>query len=534
MYSQIDGQHYKRMLIGAYQAFKENYEQINELNVFPVPDGDTGTNMLNTLRSMYSMIADEETEFIGVLAEKAATGAIMGARGNSGVILSQIIQGCAKGLRGKKTASCREVGKAFQYGILYAYRAVVKPVEGTILSVARGIAKGTREVTKTERDFAQVLRTAIISGEDALAKTPDQLPILKEANVVDAGGQGLLLFLKGCLEGLTGEIQLPKEKVPTEVKQLEVKGESFSIEYPYCTEFIVNPCKVRGSEARRTLESWGESMVVAEGTELLKVHIHTQRPGRVLDMAADWGTLHDIKVDNMVDQFNKNKHIQHPVQKKEWGVLAVVSGDGWNKLMEGLHVEVMPGGQTMNPSVQEIMQAIDNGHAKRYIILPNNKNIVLAAKQAKKIVGQRLEIVETRNPAEGAAVAMMYDLNQPMAAVLEKMQLRLQDIVSGGITRAVRDSQVDGVEIHCDDYMGLVPGESVVIDSDLLLCTEKTICKILERMPEAEIVTMYYGSGLRDLEAEKIRKELNCLYENIEFEIYDGGQPLYPLFFTVE
>ena len=208
MYSEIDGTHYKQMLIGAYQAFKENYEKINELNVFPVPDGDTGTNMLNTLRSMYSMIVNNDSEFIGVIAETAATGAIMGARGNSGVILSQIIQGLAKGLRGKKQASSRQLGKAFQYGILYAYRSVVKPVEGTILTVARGIAKGTRDVTRTERDFSNVLRKAIQSGQEALAQTPEQLPILKEANVVDAGGQGLLLFLEGCLAGLTGEVSI--------------------------------------------------------------------------------------------------------------------------------------------------------------------------------------------------------------------------------------------------------------------------------------------------------------------------------------
>lgn len=411
---------------------------------------------------------------------------------------------------------------------------MVKPVEGTILSVARGIAKGTREVTKSERDFAQVLRTAIVSGEAALAKTPDQLPILKEANVVDAGGQGLLLFLKGCLEGLTGEIQLPQEKVPTEVKQLEVKGESFSIEYPYCTEFIVNPCKVRGAEARSALESWGESMIVAEGDGLLKVHIHTQRPGHVLDMAADWGTLHDIKVDNMVDQFNKNKHIQRPVKKNEWGVLAIVSGEGWNELMEGLHVEVMPGGQTMNPSVQEIMQAIDNGYAERYIVLPNNKNIILAAKQAKKVVGQQLEIVETINPAEGAAVAMAYDPQQPMETVLEKMKKRLHEVVSGGITRAVRDSQVDGVEIHCDDYMGLVPGSPVVIDSDLVVCVKKTMAAVIEKLSGAEIVTMYYGSDLTAEAAQAVLDELVMEHEDMEFEMYNGGQPLYPFFFTVE
>lgn len=534
MYSQVDGKHYKNMLIGAYQSFQENYEYINQLNVFPVPDGDTGTNMLNTLRSMYSMIVNEENESIGVIAEKAATGAIMGARGNSGVILSQIIQGCAKGLRGKKKASCREMGKAFQYGILYAYRAVVKPVEGTILSVARGIAKGTREVTKAERDFSNVLRTAIQSGEEALAKTPDQLPILKEANVVDAGGQGLLLFLNGCLAGLTGEINVKEEKVPATVKKLQVKGESFSIDYPYCTEFIVSPCKIRGAEARKILDSWGESMIVAEGDDLLKVHIHAQRPGRVLDMAADWGTLHDIKVDNMMDQFKKNQNIEHPVEKAPFGVLSVVSGAGWKALMESLHCEVLSGGQTMNPSVQEIMKAVDNGKAEKYIILPNNKNIILAAKQTQKLVGPRLQIIPTMNPAEGAAVAMQFNQSASMEDNFRQMEARLEEVFSASITKAVRDSSVGGVQIAKDDYMGLIPGHEVMTAKDVKSCLMDVLQGLQDKSDDLEIITLYYGSDLSKEDAEAMMAEAEEKFDDWEFELCEGGQPLYPFFIAAE
>ncbi len=534
MYSRIDGKHYKNMLIGSYQAFKENYEYINELNVFPVPDGDTGTNMLNTLRSMYSMIVNEENESIGIIAEKAATGAIMGARGNSGVILSQIIQGCAKGLRGKKEASCREVGKAFQYGILYAYRAVAKPVEGTILSVARGIAKGTREVTKKERDFSIVLRTAIESGEEALAKTPEQLPILKEANVVDAGGQGLLLFLTGCLEGLTGEVKIKDEKIPATVQKLHVKGESFSIDYPYCTEFIVSPCKISGTEARKALTSWGESMIIAEGDDLLKVHIHAQRPGRVLDIAADWGTLHDIKVDNMVDQFHKNKHIEQNIEEKEFIVLSIVSGKGWEKMMKSLHCEVLAGGQTMNPSVQEIMKELENAHAKKYIILPNNKNIILAAKQAQKLVGPRLQIIPTTNPAEGAAVAMELNMNVDFDENVKRMLERQNEIIAAGITRAIRDSSVSGVQIKKDDYMGLLPGKPVQTSDSLETTLLDLLKAIFQENEEVEVVDLYYGNELTEEAANYLKERAEKEFPDYEFELYEGGQPLYPFFIAAE
>ena len=528
MYTTIDSVYFKNMLIGAYQLFQQKYEILNQLNVFPVPDGDTGNNMLNTLKSMYSMIADvDPSEPIGIMAEKASAGAIMGARGNSGVILSQIIHGISRGLHGKTTASCGQMSKAFQYGILYAYRSVTKPVEGTILSVARGIAKGTREVIRTETDFSKILEASITCGNEALAKTPEQLQILKDANVVDAGGQGLIFFLMGCLNGLTGKVEKIDIEVKPVISRLEAKGEQFSIEYPYCTEFIISPCKLPAKEVRKRLEAWGESMIVAEGDNLIKVHIHAQRPGHVLDMAADWGTLHDIKCDNMIDQFHKNKDKQKVIAKKKLGVLAVVSGNGWKELYEKLHCDVISGGQSMNPSVQEISLGIENGHYEKYIVLPNNKNIILAAQQLQKMLGDKVNIIPSTNPMEGLAAAMEFSEDASVEENMENMSDRMKEIHSASITTAVRDSVVGKTVIHKDDYMGLVKDHEVVATNDLHDCLEKTIGNITTE--NTEIITVYYGDELTE---ERCNKEIELVqkdYPDLTFEIYNGGQPLYPM-----
>ncbi|HJI73918.1 MAG TPA: DAK2 domain-containing protein [Veillonellaceae bacterium] len=533
MYTTIDSVYFKNMLIGAYQLFQQKYEILNQLNVFPVPDGDTGNNMLNTLKSMYSMIADvDPSEPIGIMAEKASAGAIMGARGNSGVILSQIIHGISRGLHGKTTASCGQMSKAFQYGILYAYRSVTKPVEGTILSVARGIAKGTREVIRTETDFSKILEASITCGNEALAKTPEQLQILKDANVVDAGGQGLIFFLMGCLNGLTGKVEKIDIEVKPVISRLEAKGEQFSIEYPYCTEFIISPCKLPAKEVRKRLEAWGESMIVAEGDNLIKVHIHAQRPGHVLDMAADWGTLHDIKCDNMIDQFHKNKDKQKAIVKKKLGVLAVVSGNGWKELYEKLHCDVISGGQSMNPSVQEISLGIENGHYEKYIVLPNNKNIILAAQQLQKMLGDKVNIIPSANPMEGLAAAMEFSEDASVEENMENMSDRMKEIRSASITTAVRDSVVGKTVIHKDDYMGLVKDHEVVATNDLHDCLEKTIGNITTE--DTEIITVYYGDELTE---ERCNKEIELVqkdYPDLTFEIYNGGQPLYPMLLSAE
>lgn len=535
MYTTIDGACFRNMLIGAYQLFQKKYPIINQLNVFPVPDGDTGNNMLNTLRSMYSMISDPAiaSEPVGIIAEKAAAGAIMGARGNSGVILSQIIHGLSRGLHGKKTATCGQMSKAFQYGILYAYRAVTKPVEGTILSVARGIAKGTRDVIRTESDFSKILQASIDSGEDALAKTPEQLQILKDANVVDAGGQGLLFFLMGCLNGLTGKTEDLTDMAPVApvIKRLEAKGETFSIEYPYCTEFIISPCKVKAKEVRRALSSWGESMIVAEGDNLVKVHIHAQRPGHVLDMAAGWGTLHDIKCDNMVDQFQKNKEQQMKREKKPLGMVAVVSGDGWTDMMKDMECVVISGGQTMNPSVQDIMNAIENGGYDKYIILPNNKNIILAAQQVEKLLGEKVRIVPSVNPMEGLAAAMAFSPDKTAEENEKAMTERMKDIKTTMITTAVRDSTVAGTAIHKDDYMGMAGG-TVIAKKSLKDCFLALLDKVVT--DDTEIVTLYAGDSLTEEDQEALVSAGEEAHKEVEFEVYHGGQPLYPVYLSVE
>jgi DAK2 domain fusion protein YloV len=534
MYTVIDGICFKNMLAGAYQLVEKKYTIINQLNVFPVPDGDTGNNMLNTLRSMYSMISQDDHEAVGILAEKAAAGAIMGARGNSGVILSQIIHGISRGLHGKKTATCGEMSKAFQYGILYAYRSVTKPVEGTILSVARGIAKGTREVLRTERDFSKVLEAAIQSGEEALARTPDQLQVLKDANVVDAGGQGLLFFLQGCLNGLTGEAGDLDAMAPVQpvIQRMEAKGEAFSIEYPYCTEFIVSPCKLKAKEVRTALSSWGESMIVAEGDNLIKVHIHAQRPGHVLDMAANWGTLHDIKCDNMMDQFNKNREMSLHREKKPLGMLAVVSGKGWESLMKNLGCDIVRGGQTMNPSVQELSEAITNGSADKYIILPNNKNIILAAQQVQKIMGEKLRIIPTVNPMEGLAAAMAFSGERSLEENAADMEQRRGEIQTAIMTSAVRDSVVDGTMIHQGDFMGLGSACPVIADPDLASCFFRLLKNLISS--DSEIVTLYYGEDFSEEKCRPLMEKARSLYPGVSFEACSGGQPLYPLYLSVE
>ncbi len=534
MYTTIDGQAFKNMLVGAYQMFEKKYEIINRLNVFPVPDGDTGSNMLNTLRSMYSMIAEEDgSENIGILAEKAATGAIMGARGNSGVILSQIIHGISRGLRGKRTASCSQMGKAFQYGILYAYRAVSQPVEGTILSVARGLARGTREVVRTETDFSRVLEACIAAGEEALSLTPEQLPILKQANVVDAGGQGLVYFLVGCLNGLTGKAEdVEVGNVTPLFSKMEAKGESFSIEFPYCTQFVLSPCKLTGKEIRKRLTAWGESMVIAEGDNLVRVHIHSQRPGHVLDMAADWGTLHDIKCDNMIDQFEANKDREDTFSKKPLGILSVVSGDGWMDIFQNLGADVLSGGQTMNPSVQELSDVIKHGHYEKYIVLPNNKNIILAAKQIKKLMGETVTIVPSTNAMEGLAAALVFDAEKTAGENEEAMTEAMETVATGQITTAVRDTTIGNVTIHTDDFLGISRGHDIIATPDLKDCARRLLAEIATE--ETEIVSLYYGADLSKEEAETLAKALSDICPEAEFEIYEGGQPLYPLYISAE
>ena len=425
------------------------------------------------------------------------------------------------------------MSKAFQYGILYAYRSVTKPVEGTILSVARGIAKGTREVIRTETDFSKILEASITCGNEALAKTPEQLQILKDANVVDAGGQGLIFFLMGCLNGLTGKVEKIDIEVKPVISRLEAKGEQFSIEYPYCTEFIISPCKLPAKEVRKRLEAWGESMIVAEGDNLIKVHIHAQRPGHVLDMAADWGTLHDIKCDNMIDQFHKNKDKQKVIAKKKLGVLAVVSGNGWKELYEKLHCDVISGGQSMNPSVQEISLGIENGHYEKYIVLPNNKNIIMAANQAAELTEDKdIIVLPTKTIPQGIVALVNYIPDYTAEENKEAMLAELDSVKTGQVTYAVRDTEIDGMQIRQNDYMGIGDKAILAVGTDLKETTMKMIDAMVDE--DSAIVSIYYGADETEEHAQEIGKMIEEKYPDVEVEINCGGQPIYYFVISVE
>lgn len=530
----ITGNDFKRMIAGAYGAFGRACDNINDLNVFPVPDGDTGTNMFRTLGAVATAVAEAKEEGIGSLAKRAADSAIMGARGNSGVILSQIFRGLGRGLAGKHEADSSELGKAFQYGILYAYRSVTKPVEGTILTVAKAIAKGAYHAVRSNLTIAEILEAAIAAGEAELQRTPELLPALKAAGVVDAGGKGLIVFLNGCLEGLGGNL------VPTEVsfemryKSARIAPETeIDIARPYCTEFLIKNTKVKTSEVRATLAEMGDSLIVAEGFEAIKVHIHTGHPGAVLEQAVGWGTLHDIKIDNMADQSQSRAALAPPKPLLKTAVISVAAGDGLERIMTDLGAAItIPGGQSMNPSVEEFIDAAHRQAAEKYFILPNNRNIMLAAAQVKKLLGDAVEIIPAASTPQGLAALVAYDASLGAEENAAKMNQAIQNIKEACVTKAVRDSVVDGVLVKEGAYIGVIDGKVKLCCDTLDAVLRRTIEEIAEI--GSEIVTLYYGRDLTSGEASALSKRLIEELPGLKVEIYEGGQPHYHFIISVE
>jgi DAK2 domain fusion protein YloV len=531
----LTGKDFRRMILGSYQTFLREHEAINSLNVFPVPDGDTGTNMLLTLKAVAQAVKDAPDSGIGFLSKRAADSAIMGARGNSGVILSQIFRGIARGLTGKEQATSSEVSKAFQYGVLYAYRAVSKPVEGTILTVAKGIAKGAHRAVRDGLGFMDVLSEAIEAGEAELKKTPELLPILKSAGVVDAGGRGLLVFLTGCLEGLGGFYTSPEADFDNSLEAISSEQTELDLTHPYCTEFLVKHCSINTSEVRNNLISLGDSLVVAEGTDVMKVHIHTSRPGVVLESAMSWGTLHDIKIDNMADQHQQRHDFLEVLSgHNEVVIISVAAGQGLADIMKqmGAGIVIM-GGQTMNPPVEDFIDAVHRGNGEKYIILPNNKNILLAAAQAKKLLGDRVEIVPTTNAPQGLAALMAFDNNLSILENVERMKARSSEVKAAAVTRAVRDSMVEGRSVAAGKFIG-VADDKVVVDADDISAALLAITKSMLDT-EDEIVSLYYGAGLTAREAAAFSDTLAAqLAPAVEVELYPGSQPHYYFIISIE
>ena len=530
----VTGNDFRNMILRSYQTFKREHEYINSLNVFPVPDGDTGTNMLLTLGAVARGVSAVADGGIGQLSKLAADSAIMGARGNSGVILSQIFRGIARGLGDKERATSSEVGKAFQYGVLYAYRAVSKPVEGTILTVAKGIAKGAHRAVREGRAFVDILTQAIEAGEVELKKTPDLLPILKAAGVVDAGGKGLIVFLSGCLEGLGGEYTGPKEDFTSTLKAVTIEEPKVDLLHPYCTEVLVKGCNVSVGEVKRQLATIGDSLVVAAGSNFMKIHIHTAQPGIILEMARIWGTLHDIKIDNMADQHHHRLEIQETFQEpSNIKIISVAAGQGLADIMTemGANIVIM-GGQTMNPPVEDFIEAVQQGNGEKYIILPNNKNIILAAEQVKKMLGDRVEIVPTVNVPQGLAALVAFDPELEIDINVNRMTHRLDQVTAGAVTKAVRDSMVEDRKVAAGKFIGVVDSRVLVDGEDIGTALLKMVQTLVK--PEHEMISLYYGANLKEAEAQELAEKVGETFSDIEIQVYPGGQPYYHFIISIE
>ena len=529
----------------------ENSEYVNSLNVFPVPDGDTGTNMNLTFTSGAKSVKETDSMHLGEVAQSLAKGLLMGARGNSGVILSQLFRGFGKEVKEYDSINAEQFAAAFKGGVDSAYNAVMKPVEGTILTVARESAKAGSKKAKDTDNIIEVMETILSAAKKSLKKTPDLLPVLKEVGVVDSGGQGLVYVYEGFLSSLTGEAPVEEEPELDELVRAEHHRNEVhehvhteDITYGYCTEIMVRIGEgetVERSfdydEFRNYLDQVGDSLLVVADDEIIKVHVHTERPGEVMNYGQKFGSLIKIKVDNMREQHSAlstdSTASDQKVEEKDLAVVAVAAGEGLKQLFESLGVDyVLQGGQTMNPSTEDIINAMEKVPAKQYIILPNNKNIFMAAQQAAKVSEAEVAVVETKTIQQGLTSMLGFNLSQNLAENQESMTAELSEVVSGQVTFAVRDTEINGVEIKKDDYMGIIDGDIKVSAKDLKTVTLDTIDQMINE--DSEILTLLYGEDGSKEEAESIGQAVEEKYEEIEVEIHEGGQPVYPYLISVE
>lgn len=548
---EIDSKQFRDMVRVATHRMGKNAEFVNSLNVFPVPDGDTGTNMNLTIESGAKAVAENPSTSVGDLTESLAKGMLMGARGNSGVITSQLFRGVYKATQGMKTLNAQELANAFSNGVATAYKAVMKPVEGTILTVARVAAtEGASKASETE-DVEEVMKAIVEGAKKALKTTPDLLPVLKQVGVVDSGGQGLLFIYEGFLEGLLGE-NFADQYQPDETEMDEMINAMHhqsvqsqlatqDITNGYCTEIMVdltadvpNKKPFELEKFREHLSNLGDSLLAVSDGEVAKVHVHTEHPGDVFQYGSQFGQLGKIKIDNM--RIQHETIVDNDEQKQEtvdFAVIAVASGNGIRKLFESEGVNrIISGGQTMNPSTADIVDAIKKSGAKQAIILPNNGNIVMAAKQAAEVSDIPVGIVPTKTISQGLTAMLSFDPNASVDENVEAMTEDLDTVVSGEVTQANRDTVIDEIEIHKNDYLGIVDGSIRVDNPNLINATVEMIEKMLDE--DSEIVTLMYGRDSNKSQADQVVEKLEASHDDLEFEIHDGGQPVYNFLVSVE
>lgn len=559
--SKITENEFRKMVAVSSNRLNNNAEFINSLNVFPVPDGDTGTNMSLSFASGAKYVSESTATSVGELAQVLAKGLLMGARGNSGVILSQVFRGFSKNAASKDELTPSDLAEAIVSGVQTAYKAVMKPQEGTILTVARKAAEAATKAARNSDDCVVVIKDAYEAAEAALKTTPELLPVLKEVGVVDSGGQGLTFVYQGFYDALSGNVRDEQEYRPTPAdmddmvsaehhKSVQSQLNTEDIKYGYCTEIMVKlgagrlvDEKFDYDTFRGYLSEIGNSLLVIADDEVVKVHVHTEQPGKVLSYGQKFGSLIKVKVDNMRLQhetiLEQDKEAEDEQQAEisqiagDYGIIAVASGEGVAKLFHSVGVtQIIQGGQTMNPSTKDIVDAINATEKDKVIILPNNKNIFLAAEQAADVADADVKVVHTRSIPQGLSAMINFNKDMDLDENVAAMEEALKDVISGQVTVAVRDTTLDGQEIAKDSYMGIVDGSIKVTNPDRKTTTVEMIKAMLDE--DSEVVTIIYGTDATFQEVKEIAQEVQSLDEDLEIEIHEGDQPVYPYLVSVE
>ena len=544
--NKIDAIVLKKALIGALNCLGENKEMVDALNVFPVPDGDTGTNMLLTMKSAVTNAVKEENKTVKEISSALSKGALLGARGNSGVILSQLLRGFKEAVEDKEYIDIEALMEAFVKASEVAYKAVMRPTEGTILTVSKDLASFASKNYRKYTELSKFADDSLIALEASLNRTPELLSVLKEAGVVDAGGKGLYCILKGAIEGArTENLEITVQDI-NKTKQTANRKEisTDNIKYGYCTEFIITGDTSKVNEFKETISKIGDSMVVVALDDIIKCHIHSNNPGQVIEEALKLGYLKDIKIDNMRLQHNEilfseeeykntEKEDNKPKEHKKYGFIAVSSGEGFTKIFKDLKVdEVVTGGQTMNPSTEDFMEAIDKINADDIFIFPNNKNIIMAAKQTIDLSEKKIHVVETRNMPEAITAMITFDEDMSADEILDNMNEAISEVKTGEVTFAVRDTTIDGKEIKKGNYLAISSSKILASSADL---NETTMAMIDELIDEdTSLVTLYLGEDAEKALAEELIEKLEEKYPDVDFEAIESKQALYYYIISLE
>lgn len=548
MISKINGKLFADMIIQGAQNLSNNADLVDSLNVYPVPDGDTGTNMNLTMTSGREEVENNLSKNIGELGKTFSKGLLMGARGNSGVILSQLFRGFCKNIESESEINSKLLAESFQAGVETAYKAVMKPVEGTILTVAKDAAQAAIEKANNTEDCIELMEYIIVKANESLENTPNLLAVLKEVGVFDSGGKGLLCVYEGFLKALKGEkveakvAKIDKDEFVHDEHDFHGVINTEDIIYGYCTEMMVRFGKNKKAfdeqEFRQDMSQFGDSLLVINDEEIVKVHVHTEYPGKVFNYGQQYGELIKLKVENMREQhrevIRKEQHTAKPkMETVETAIITISMGEGISEIFKSMGAtHIISGGQTMNPSTEDIVKVIEQSKCKRAIILPNNKNILMASEQAASIVDAEAVVIPTKSIPQGISALFQYDVDATLEENKAQMADSVNNVKSGSLTYAVRDTKIDGVEIKKDAFMGLIEDKIVSSQSDQLT----TVTELLNEMlaEDSEILTVIIGQDAEQAVTDNMINWIEEQYPDVEVEVHEGGQPIYQYFFSVE